>query len=634
MKGRRRTTIFRPGLMSNLIIYYKLINYKCMDNIMKCTPLGEQKSLWLRKTLLIMKFFVLFLLLGTVPCWAGIAYSQNVKMSLDMENTTVHDVINAIEKKGNFYFTYNLNQVNVNRKVSIKVENKTINQILDRLFSKSGIDYKIENRHIVLYKQATPEVEAVKQQKSINGIVADEQGEPIIGASVLEKGTTNGTITDLDGRFTLSIGKGTELIVSYVGYTTKTVKIGNQSTIKIVLIEDTKTLDEVVVIGYGTQKKSDVSGSVTSVSGDKLSKIPTANAEMALQGMAPGLSVNFGSGAAGSSATLQVRGVTSWKDDDGENSESNGDGRFAVSSKTILEALKEIPEQPLTFLVNTENLEITVQYQNGKYSLMGQNADEYPQAPALGANAVHVTMGAPVMLAGINRSLFATADDELRPVMNGIYFDITTEDITFVASDGHKLVRNKTFVAHGDEKAAFILPKKPATLLKNLLPKEQGDVQIDFDDRNATFTLENYSMICRLIEGRYPNYNSVIPQDNPHKATIDRMMLISALRRVSVFSSQASSLIKLRLSENQIQISAQDIDFSTSAEETLTCQYTGSPMSIGFKSTFLIDILNNISAQEILFELADPSRAGVIVPVEQEEKEDLLMLLMPMMLND
>ena len=168
---------------------------------------------------------------------------------------TVHDVINAIEKKGEFYFTYNLNQINVNRKVSIKVENKTINQILDQLFSKSGIDYKIENRHIVLYKQAASEVEAVKQQKSINGIVADEQGEPIIGASVLEKGTTNGTITDLDGRFTLSIGKGTELIVSYVGYTTKTVKIGNQSTIKIVLIEDTKTLDEVVVIGYGTQKK-------------------------------------------------------------------------------------------------------------------------------------------------------------------------------------------------------------------------------------------------------------------------------------------------------------------------------------------------------------------------------------------
>ena len=298
-----------------------------------------------------------------------------------------------------------------------------------------------------------------------------------------------------------------------------------------------------------------------------------------------------------------------------EVNEFDGDGRLAVSSKTLLEALKEIPEQPLSFQINPSNLEITVQYQNGKYSLMGQNADEYPQTQELGSNAVQVNIPADVLMGGVNRSIFATADDELRPVMNGIYFDITPEDITLVASDGHKLVRCKTFAAHSDEKAAFILPKKPANLLKNLLPKEQGDVQIDFDDRNATFTLENYSMICRLIEGRYPNYNSVIPQDNPHKATIDRMMLISALRRVSVFS-------------------AQDIDFSTSAEETLTCQYTGSPMSIGFKSTFLIDILNNISAQEILFELADPSRAGVIVPVEQEEKEDLLMLLMPMMLND
>jgi DNA polymerase-3 subunit beta len=230
--------------------------------------------------------------------------------------------------------------------------------------------------------------------------------------------------------------------------------------------------------------------------------------------------------------------------------------------------------------------------------------------------------------------VFATADDELRPVMNGIYFDISTEGITLVASDGHKLVRCKTYAARGAEKAAFILPKKPANLLKNLLPKEQGDVQIGFDDRNAMFTLENYQMICRLIEGRYPNYNSVIPQNNPHRAIIDRALFISALRRVSVFSSQSSSLIKLSLSENQMKISAQDIDFSTSAEETIACQYGGNPMSIGFKSSFLIDILNNISAQNIIIELADPSRAGVIVPEEQEEDEDLLMLLMPMMLND
>lgn len=317
-----------------------------------------------------------------------------------------------------------------------------------------------------------------------------------------------------------------------------------------------------------------------------------------------------------------------------EVNEFDSDGRLAVSSKTLLEALKEIPEQPLSFQINPSNLEITVQYQNGKYSLMGQNADEYPQTQELGSNAVQVNIPADVLMGGVNRSIFATADDELRPVMNGIYFDITPEDITLVASDGHKLVRCKTFAAHSDEKAAFILPKKPANLLKNLLPKEQGDVQIGFDDRNASFTLENYRMVCRLIEGRYPNYNSVIPQNNPHKATIDRAAFISALRRVSVFSSQASSLIKLSLSENQMKISAQDIDFSTSAEETIICQYEGNAMSIGFKSSFLIDILNNLSAQNVVIELADPSRAGVIVPEEQEENEDILMLLMPMMLND
>ena len=317
-----------------------------------------------------------------------------------------------------------------------------------------------------------------------------------------------------------------------------------------------------------------------------------------------------------------------------EVNESDADGRFAVTAKTLLDALKEIPEQPLAFDINIGTLEINVQYQNGKYSLMGQSADEFPQLTQLGDNAVRVEIDAEVLLNGINRSVFATADDELRPVMNGIYFDITTDDITMVASDGHKLVRCKTFAAHGNERAAFILPKKPANLIKNLLAREQGTVTIEFDERNAVFTLENYRMVCRLIEGRYPNYNSVIPQNNPYKVTVDRQSLIGALRRVSIFSSQASSLIKLRLSNNQITISAQDIDFSTSAEETQTCQYDGNDMSIGFKSTFLLDILNNISAEEVVIELADPSRAGVIIPVEQEEKEDLLMLLMPMMLND
>ena len=317
-----------------------------------------------------------------------------------------------------------------------------------------------------------------------------------------------------------------------------------------------------------------------------------------------------------------------------EVSEYEGEGKFAISSKTILEALKENPEQPLNFNINTDTMEITVKYPNGKYSMMAQNGNEYPLPKQMGSEVVNLTMAADVMLTGINRCIFATADDELRPVMNGIYFDISQQDVTLVSSDGHKLVRNKSFASTGNEKAAFILPKKPSNILKNILPKEQGDVQICFDDKNAMFTMENYQMTCRLIEGRYPNYNSVIPQNNPHKAIVDRAIFISALKRVSVFSSQASSLIKLSLKENSMTISAQDIDFSTSAEETLTCQYDGKDMSIGFKSSFLIDILNNISSQNVIIELADPSRAGLIVPEEQEENEDLLMLLMPMMLND
>ncbi len=317
-----------------------------------------------------------------------------------------------------------------------------------------------------------------------------------------------------------------------------------------------------------------------------------------------------------------------------EVNESDAGGRLAVTAKTLLDALKEIPEQPLTFSADTDTLEITVEYLNGKYSLMGQNADEFPLTVMPDEDAVCVEMEASVLLDGINRTVFASADDELRPVMNGIYFDITTDDITMVASDGHKLVRCKKLSAKGNERAAFILPKKPATLLKNLLPKEEGRVAVGFDQRNATFTLGSYRMVCRLIEGRYPNYNSVIPQDNPFKVTVDRLQLLGALRRVSIFSSQASSLIKLRLQENLIVISAQDIDFSTSAEESLACQYAGNPMSIGFKSTFFIDILNNISDGEVVIELADPSRAGVIVPAEQDEDENLLMLLMPMMLND
>ena len=313
---------------------------------------------------------------------------------------------------------------------------------------------------------------------------------------------------------------------------------------------------------------------------------------------------------------------------------SEGDFQFAIPSKTLLDAIKELPEQPVTFEVNPQTMEVTIQYMNGKYAMIGQSADEYPMAALIGENSVNFSIEADTLLGGINRTIFATADDELRPVMNGIYFDIFTDNVTLVASDGHKLVRYKLHDAKGEEKAAFILPKKPAALLKNLLSKEAGEIKISFDDRNATFEMSTHRMICRLIEGRYPNYNSVIPQNNPFKVTIDRAAMLSALRRVSVFSSQSSSLIKLRMGNNELIISAQDIDFSTSAEEKLACAYEGTAMSIGFKATFLMDILSNINGQDVVLEVSDPSRAGVIVPSEQTENEELLMLLMPMMLND
>ncbi len=313
---------------------------------------------------------------------------------------------------------------------------------------------------------------------------------------------------------------------------------------------------------------------------------------------------------------------------------AEGSGLFAVTAKILLEPLKELPEQPLNFEINDDNLEINIFFQNGKYNFIGQKGDAYPLQKPLSDVHTSISLDAQTLLNGIGRAIFATADDELRPVMNGIYFDIQQDGLTFVASDGHKLVRLRNLTIKSPERAAFILPKKPANLLRNILAKETEPVEIKFDDNNAYVTCPNFEMVCRLIEGRYPNYNSVIPQENPYKVTVDRVSLLNALKRVSVFSNAASSLIKLHLTENHMIISAQDIDFSTSAEETITCQFDGTELKIGFKATYLIEILSNIASEDVIIELADPSRAGVIVPTENEENEEALMLLMPMMLND
>ena len=313
----------------------------------------------------------------------------------------------------------------------------------------------------------------------------------------------------------------------------------------------------------------------------------------------------------------------------------DGEGEFCVPNRVILDALKELPEQPLHFDVDAagEAVAIKIVYQNGLYNFTGQSAEEYPSTQSMNDACTTVSLPTEMLINNISRSLFATANDELRPVMNGIYFDLTADALAIVASDGHKLVRSKNFTIKSESPSAFNLPKKPASLLKNILSKDGDDAIIKFDDRSAEIQFTDGVMRCRLIDGRYPNYNSVIP-NNPNEVTVDRRGLQSALRRVLPFASESSQLIRFHIESGRFEVSSEDIDFSTSAKEQLSCEYNGSPISIGFKGSSLMEILSNLTSDNIIIQLADPSRAGIIVPAEQPENEDILMLIMPMLLND
>ena len=314
--------------------------------------------------------------------------------------------------------------------------------------------------------------------------------------------------------------------------------------------------------------------------------------------------------------------------------ESDGNTRFAIGSRDLLEAVKGFSEQPITFDINTESKNAKISYQNGMFSMPIESADEFPQTQNVSDNASTISLPSNVLADNLGRSLFATAQDELRPVMNGIYFDLTPDCLAIVASDGHKLVRNKVLTVHSEQPAAFILPKKPATLLRNMLQKDGGDVVIRFDERTAEITYDDGIIVCRLIEGRYPNYNSVIPQNNSNILTVDRLTLLSALRHVQPFANDSSNLIRFHVEGSMLQLDAEDFDYAKTATEQMTCEYNGQPMSIGFKGSSFIDILNNFDCQEVTIQLADPSRAGLVVPSEQPEGQDVLMLMMPMLLND
>ena len=310
------------------------------------------------------------------------------------------------------------------------------------------------------------------------------------------------------------------------------------------------------------------------------------------------------------------------------------EGVIAAPAKLMLDSLKEFPEMPLEFEVNDTTWEIKVKWTSGSLSIPGASAVSYPAMPAIGAECKDILLDVDMLIAGINKTIFATADDELRPVMNGVYFNFEQGKLTFVATDAHKLVRSMVECPDVDFNASFILPKKPANLLKGVLLKEEEPIRVMFDAKNVTFELKNHKLVCRLIEGNYPNYNAVIPSANPNKVLVDRVELLNGIKRVAVCSNPTTNLIRMDISNNRISLAAQDIDFSVSANETISCSYDGSPVTIGFKSTFLVEILNNIDTPTVMIELADSTRAGVFKPVYDDKRAgEVLMLLMPMMIN-
>lgn len=314
----------------------------------------------------------------------------------------------------------------------------------------------------------------------------------------------------------------------------------------------------------------------------------------------------------------------------------DGDGIVAIPARKITDSIKEFSEQPLTFTIDKETWEITIQWKTGKLSIPGITGLGYPELPELdGERTTSFEIPAPSLADGINQTLFAAADDELRPVMNGINIVLSDKDLTFVATDAHRLALYKNAAITVPDGASFILPKKPANLLKNILSRDEEDKTIvNFDQKNAVFTLPNHKIVCRLIEGNYPNFNAVIPQGNPNKVIVDRIELLNSIKRVSVCSNQANQLIKLSLTAGNINLSAQDLDYSASAEDNISCNYDGMPLEIGFRSSFLLDLLGNIHSQEVSIELADSTRPGLFFPAEaSEDGKSLLMLLMPMMIN-
>lgn len=311
-----------------------------------------------------------------------------------------------------------------------------------------------------------------------------------------------------------------------------------------------------------------------------------------------------------------------------------GRGEVAIPARILLDTMKTFPDIPVTFEINSDNLTVELLAGEGKFKLAGHRSDEFPRLPVV-VDASRIEIKAEVLVSAFEKTVFATGNDELRPAMSGVLCELRDDNVTFVATDAHKLVRYRRYDAKSELNAAFILPKKPINQLKNILSsKQEESVTIEFNQTNAYFTFSNVKMVCRLIEGRYPNYEAVIPSQNPNKLTIDRAALLNSLRRVAIFANQSTHQVRFRISGQELFLSAEDLDYANEAKERLSCSYEGDDMEIGFNSRFFQEMLNNLDQFEIRLEMSAPNRAGILFPVDNDnENEDILMLVMPVMLN-
>jgi DNA polymerase III subunit beta len=312
---------------------------------------------------------------------------------------------------------------------------------------------------------------------------------------------------------------------------------------------------------------------------------------------------------------------------------AESEGIVAIPAKLLLDTLKTFSDIPVTIEVDKANYGITLIAGEGKYRLAGQDGEEYPK-PAAIEGAASLKIESDILHNAISKTIFAASNDELRPAMTGVFCELSTENITFVATDAHKLVRYRRNDIQADENVSFILPKKPLNQLKNILGTDDAPVEIDYNEKNARFVFKNISMICRLIDGKYPNYSAVIPLENPNKLTLDRSPFLNALRRVSLFSNQTTYQVKFRIAGTELHLTAEDLDYSNEARERLSCHYEGNDMEIGFNSKFMSEMLHNLETDQVVLEMSEPNRAGLILPLDDKNKdEDILMLVMPVMLN-